>query len=174
MSRAMRKSSAFTLVELITVIAIIAILLSLIVGVGSGARKRARINQAKVEIAALETAVHAYKTDMGNFPIDASGASVNVDLVRQLSGLDSSGSVITSLSDEWNGPYMEFDRARLDSASGEFLDPWRTAYHVRGIGDDLGTTEADLHNKFTFDIWSSGPDKIDELGAEGSDDIGNF
>lgn len=169
-----KRSQGFTLVELITVIAVIVILLGFMVGSSSSARKRAKINQAKSEIAALETAINAYRADIGSFPVDAAGASVNVDVVRQLSGLDLSGSKIAGLSDDWNGPYMEFDTSRLESTSGAFLDPWKNAYQIRGIGDDAGTTEAGLHNKYTFDIWSYGPNGTDESGASESDDVANF
>lgn len=169
----LKQERAFTLIELITVIAIIIILLGFLVGASSSARKRARINQAKSEIAALETALHAYRADVGAFPVDSAGGSVNIDVVRQLSGLDLSGAKISGLSSDWNGPYMEFDKARLGS-SGEFLDPWKMPYQIRGIGDDTGTTEANLHNKYTFDIWSYGPDGSDNNGAADSDDIANF
>jgi len=171
---ATRGRRGFSLIELITVIAIIAILMTFITAAGSGARKRARGKQAMAEVAAMETAVTAYRTDVGTFPRDGSGGSVNVDLVRQLSGLDAGGAKVATLSSDWNGPYMEFDRNRLDEGSGAFLDPWGHPYYVRGIGDDVGTTAANLHNKYTFDIWSAGPDGKDQGGAKESDDIGNF
>ncbi len=170
----LKQERAFTLVELITVIAIIVILLGFLVGASSSARKRARVNQAKAEIAALETALNAYRADAGAFPVDSAGGSVNTDVVRQLSGIDLSGAKLNGLSNDWNGPYMEFDKNRLDASSGEFLDPWKNPYRVRGIGDDAGTTEANLHNKYTFDIWSYGPDGINQDGADTSDDIPNF
>lgn len=170
----MKNRCGFTFVELISVIAIIVILLSIVVIGGSNARTRARMGQAKSEIAALEAAINAYRTDVGTFPVDPQGASVNADTVRQLGGLDASGAVIASLPNDWNGPYMEFDRSRLASGSGEFLDPWGNAYKILGIGDDIGTTAANLTNKYTFDIISFGPDGQDNDGAEASDDIANF
>lgn len=169
-----KRSNGFTLIELITVIAVIVILLGFLIGSSASARKRAKINQAKSEIAALETALNAYRADIGTFPVDGSGSTVNADVVRQLGGLDLSGAKISGLSEDWNGPYLEFDKVRLSPSGGEFLDPWNNAYQIRGLGDDAGTTEADLHNKYTFDILSYGPDSTDDEGASGSDDIANF
>jgi len=61
--------AAFTLVELLTVIAIIAILAAMILPVLSAAKKHARIMQAKTDIQGLVTAVEAYDTDYGRFPV---------------------------------------------------------------------------------------------------------
>ena len=170
----MRRSNGFSLVELLTVMTILVAVLSFIVVSGTEARRRARRSQARSEIAALETALQAYRTDLGVFPKDGAGATVNADVVRQLSGLDASGNTLSSLPADWHGPYMEFDRARLSSGAGEFLDPWGRPYVVLGLGDDAGTTAANLKNKYTFDILSTGPDGVNQSGASGSDDVTNF
>lgn len=61
--------SGFTLVELLTVIAIIGILAGMLVPVLTAAKKRAQVAKAKLEISSLVNAIQAYDTDYGRFPI---------------------------------------------------------------------------------------------------------
>jgi prepilin-type N-terminal cleavage/methylation domain-containing protein len=72
----MRKppTSAFTLVELLTVLAIIVILTSLVVSVGGYVQKKSALSRATGEIAMLVSACESYKSDNGNFPRDTTSA----------------------------------------------------------------------------------------------------
>lgn len=62
------KGSAFTLIELLMVIAIIALLAGLIVGLNSVAGDKARISTATVERDRLVTLIEAYKLKIGVYP----------------------------------------------------------------------------------------------------------
>ncbi|HVS51667.1 MAG TPA: prepilin-type N-terminal cleavage/methylation domain-containing protein, partial [Opitutaceae bacterium] len=62
------RSRAFTLVELLTVIAVIAILASLAVGLIRGAQQRAMLARAKSELALLTQALEAFKRVYGDYP----------------------------------------------------------------------------------------------------------
>jgi len=67
---------AFTLLELLTVIAIIAILMGLLFPVLGLIRNGAKVAQAKNDIKQIEAAVKAYYADYGKYPpVMASGAS---------------------------------------------------------------------------------------------------
>ena len=59
---------AFTLIELLTVIAIIGILAGITFGVIGGVRKQANVAKAKSELAALSQALEAYKRLYGDYP----------------------------------------------------------------------------------------------------------
>ncbi|CAM2776709.1 prepilin-type N-terminal cleavage/methylation domain-containing protein [Rariglobus hedericola] len=59
---------AFTLIELLTVIGIIAILAAITFGVVKGVNERAAIGQAKTELAVLSQALEAYKKQYGDYP----------------------------------------------------------------------------------------------------------
>ena len=63
-----RRRSAFTLVELLTVIAVIAILSAISVTVVRGVKERANIARARAELAALSTALEEFKRLYGDYP----------------------------------------------------------------------------------------------------------
>ena len=86
----MRKSpaSAFTLIEMLTVLAIIVILTSIVLGVAGSVQKRSALARAKGEIAMLGSACESYKSDNGNYPRDkpanANGTSVTDSISPKL------------------------------------------------------------------------------------------
>jgi prepilin-type N-terminal cleavage/methylation domain-containing protein len=65
-----RKRSGFTLIELLTVIAIIAILMGLLLPALNAAKNAAKKSQAKNDLTQFVTAVKAFYTDYGTYPID--------------------------------------------------------------------------------------------------------
>ena len=73
----MRKppTSAFTLLEMLTVLAIIVILSGLVLAVGGYVQKRSARARAEGEIASLSSACESYKSDNGNYPRDIGGAT---------------------------------------------------------------------------------------------------
>jgi prepilin-type N-terminal cleavage/methylation domain-containing protein len=75
---AMRKSptSAFTLIEMLTVLAIIVILTGLVLSVGAYVQKRAALARTAGEVKMLESACENYKGDNGSYPRDSSAANV--------------------------------------------------------------------------------------------------
>ena len=60
--------AAFTLIELLTVIAIIAVLSGLMLGVGRRTIETGRIARAKAELASLGAALESYKRHYGDYP----------------------------------------------------------------------------------------------------------
>ena len=61
-------SKAFTLVELLIVIAIIAILASLVLAAAGGVQKKGARSRAEGEIAAIVAAMESFKADNGDYP----------------------------------------------------------------------------------------------------------
>ena len=66
------RSAAFTLIEMITVIAIIVILTGLILSSERLVQRKAATGRAQAEILQLSSACEAYKTDNGGYPQDTS------------------------------------------------------------------------------------------------------
>ena len=141
-----RSGPGFTLVELLIVMAILAILGGLVTAAAQTARKRGAVTKAKAAIAALETALQMYQLDMGGYPPSGDAA-----LVTALS--TSPG------SSDWHGPYMEFKQDELDG--GQFNDPWGRPYVYTSPG---------THRTSSYDLYSQGPDGT----AGNGDDITNW
>lgn len=70
LDRMLRKNrlASFTLVELLTVMAIIAILAALTLSAASEVMNKAKRSRATTEIQAISTALEGYKTDNGSYP----------------------------------------------------------------------------------------------------------
>lgn len=66
-----RRSRAFTLVELLTVIAIIALLAALLLPVLAAVKKHALIAQAKMQISDIDTAIEKYHSDYSRYPVSS-------------------------------------------------------------------------------------------------------
>ncbi len=60
--------AAFTLIEMITVMAVIAILVGLVLSVNTLVQKKAALSRTKAEIAALQLAIKSYETDNATPP----------------------------------------------------------------------------------------------------------
>lgn len=80
---------AFTLIELLTVMAIIGILAGITFGVVKGVQERAAISQCRTELAALGTALESYKKQYGDYPQAGSGVWIGLtsNETRLLQGL---------------------------------------------------------------------------------------
>ncbi len=81
-----RRTFAFTIIELLMVIAIMAIVAGLIVALAGVSGDNRKINRAKTELAKLVTLIESYKTQVGVYPPDnPSHPGVN-SLVYELAG----------------------------------------------------------------------------------------
>ncbi len=87
------RGAAFTLIELLIVISVIAILASLIFPVTRTVNKRKILARAGVELVELETAITAYQLKLGHYPPDNRGTPYQNQLYYELEGskLDGSG-----------------------------------------------------------------------------------
>jgi general secretion pathway protein G len=100
-----RQSSGFTLVEMLVVLAIIALLATLVAPQVVRYLTKAKSDTASAQLKNLEGAIELYFLDLGHYP-------PNDELEHLLSAKSDSPS--------WNGPYIKNPEG--------LLDPWGRAY----------------------------------------------
>jgi len=125
---------AFTLVEVLTVIAILAILMSAAVGGGAWAFRRAYTTRAQTELSTLASALEGYRRQYGDYPrtSGSSGESRGAQLLQSLVGARGpAGSVLNPRGRVWIALGSFTTRDGLDplvNPSAELIDPWGNAY----------------------------------------------
>jgi prepilin-type N-terminal cleavage/methylation domain-containing protein len=143
------RQSAFTLIELLVVIVIIAVLMGVAFPVFSSIQNQAKKTQAKNDVTQIVTAVNAFYTEYGRYPLptSASGDGYSVgdgttaskpmfDALRGLDlGLNSRQIVFISPAEDTTQPSP---KGKVGS-DGQFHDPWSSPYSIR--------IDADYDNK---------------------------
>mgnify|MGYP001546858121 CR=1 FL=1 len=133
------RRAGFSLIEILIVIALIAILVTVTIGnldniFGGQQEKVAGIFVSQTS----KIGFQAYKLDVGNYPSSEEGINA---LTKAPSGKES----------RWKGPYIEEVP----------LDPWGNAYNYRFPGSK------NINAARGYDIWSLGPDGVesaDDIG----------
>lgn len=155
-SRKRVRGNPFTLIEILSVIVIIAILMGLIVGVSTYASRRASEAKTLGQLEAMATALEAFRQDRGYYP-QTSGSSGELLDASPPSDFDSPDFKYTSS----NGgrPYID------GYVGGAYVDAWGRPFRYR---NDRNTPAQ--HNPEMYDLWSYGRDGINET----EDDITNW
>jgi len=176
----------FTLVELLTVIAIVAVLAAMLFPAITSVKAHVRANLTRTQITNLEMAMETYFLEWGAYPPDIHGALDHPPHAL----MDSGQCLVYYLGTAFRtadgfsrncGPYYEFPPDRL--TDGRFVDMYgergRTVYYYQfdnnlADGGGVGPYNSDVTDvhPLRFDMWSAGPDGVDESGA--GDDIGNW
>ena len=194
--------TGFTLLELLVVIVIIMFLAGITIPIVSSIQTSAKKGVTSAQISQLGLALKQFESDFGVFPPDnytanpitIGGVSIPVD-----SDLDTGSKCLvfflgskfiftsTSFNDIY-GPYIEFKRAQLDKVTGvDFADD-TGSLTITGVNgtrevfqykDPFGSyysydSSSPSKNTASFDIYSFGPDKNNDSGADASDDITNW
>lgn len=148
--------NSFTLVELLVVMAVIAILSAITLGASGAIQNKAARTRAGAEIAAMSTALESYKTDNGIYPsstnltytttkpTDAKYPAASSVLFTNLSGKATFGAVTTS-----GVIYMTFKGSQVytNATPNYVIDPFGYAY-------GYSTATASMNVGF-FDLWST-------------------
>lgn len=137
-----QRRSAFTLIELLMVAAILAVLAAFAVPALMKSGTRAKEDLAKAAIGRngpIAKAMDTFRFDVGRYPDSSEGLAALYEIP---SGIDED-------SGRWNGPYMK-------GTIEELLDSWQQPYEYRSPGE---------FNEDSYDLWSVGADS-----NEGTDD----
>lgn len=130
-------ASGFTLLELLVVMAIIAILAGLILSTAGGIQNKAARARAESEIAALSAALESYKADNGDYPLSADFPNTNL----------ATNSLYGALSPTTGKVYFEFSKGMTGSTG--IVDPFGAAYGYKYPGD------TNRNGTNFFDLWST-------------------
>lgn len=118
-----RPRAAFTMIELLVVVAIIAILVGIVTSGVASARRQARVVQAESGVRELVDAWRAYWTVFGEWPGSLDGQSAAPATYGNLAPL---------LGDNpRNLVLLEADIEPGDPERDAFRDPWGSVYHMR-------------------------------------------
>jgi prepilin-type N-terminal cleavage/methylation domain-containing protein len=150
---AVRVRAAFTLLELLAVIAIVAALAGIVLGVGRRARETGKTARAKAELAAISAALESYRLAYGEFPQTDDEARLLQSLIGKL------GPTNTAITGR---PLLEAARftttRSLDpfsDTSAVLIDPWGQAYLYAYKVPPSGWTNP------CYVLYSLGPDGRD-------------
>jgi general secretion pathway protein G len=140
-----RALRGFTLIELIVVIAIIAILGAIIAPNAFRAIEKAKVARAVADMKAIKTASLVFYADVGTFPL----TSLNQTAYLQDSGLVTN----TTGSPRWDGPYLE---------KAPTIHPWNSRYLLGAWNMGRGAA-GDYTLKFLNSCYPSGADQSCEM-----------
>ena len=174
-----QKYRLFTLVELLTVIAIIAVLMGLLLPTIFGVKNKAKEAKAKTEIKSLQTALAQYESTYGYLPWGGTGdiylTSSDYDrVIRVLQNRNPSDPTTTP----GNARGIRFLDIVTEQGPGVYLDPWGHRYLVvLDLGYDGVVTNNSTNGpcEDVYDsvaIWSRGRDESDDHG--GDDDLSSW
>ena len=128
------RNAAFTLLEILVVLAIIGLLAGLAVSNSDKIFGHSQEAVARIFVRdSLKTSLVRYRIDLGDYPSTAEGMQALL-------------SAPANKGDRWRGPYIDSPGNKLP------VDPWGEPYQYRYPG---------TKNKGGYDLFSKGPDKVE-------------
>jgi len=151
------KNRHFTLIELLAVMAIIIILAGILIGGLGHASRKADISKTISLMEQLQMAIEEFKDQNGYYPQSVlHDVSFSVDDAKGLQfDVESSYPFVKKGTTR---PFLEI------GTIGTYEDVWGNAFRYKC--SSVGTQ----HNPTSYDLWSYGPDKLDDT----TDDITNW
>jgi type II secretion system protein G len=154
-----RRAAAFTMIELLVVITIIAILVALVLGVSKAATEKADRSRAIADLQRIRSALEEHRVAYGNYPVSTTP-----------------GNSLSWTADLWvkpiadgRKPFITGDVFTNPATGSVFADPWGNDY--RYLHRSSAPYATINNSKFGYDLWSTGPDAS---AAKDSDDITNW
>jgi general secretion pathway protein G len=103
--RKSKKEQGFTLMELLVVVAVIAIILAILLPVSQTAFQKAGIHQAQSDISKVELALEGYKSKYGVYPSANPPERVPMDALDEFMKFPEKRVVGNDFNDPWGMPY---------------------------------------------------------------------
>jgi prepilin-type N-terminal cleavage/methylation domain len=121
------KRQAFSLIELLTVVAIISIVVAMVSLAAHSARMRAYTVSATTEAQQISMAFKSYWVAYGKWP----NSFQNHDGPLTWSKLENSGLLG---GDDGTAPFLQIEESNFDPSNG-YLDPWGQPYNVKIVSE---------------------------------------
>ncbi len=158
-ARPHRRSPAFTLLELLTVIAVLALLSTISLGVISSTKQRANIARSKAELAVLVQALEDYKRHYGDYP-QTGPSALNSQRVTGTIGAATAQAVLFNSLMGVYGPTGarggRLNGPRLVDIQKFKLEVVPTAAQLTSLGVPSGSPPAkNLFNSAFLDPWGN-------------------
>jgi general secretion pathway protein G len=118
-----RRHSAFTLIELLLVLVILAVLAAVVVPKFTGRSEQAKIAATKTDLAVLDGALDQFEQDCGRYPTSEEGLGALIVAPPNIQG--------------WHGPYIKKQEVPKDQ--------WGNPYQYRSPGT-RNATGVDLYS----------------------------
>ncbi len=184
-----QKRSAFTLIELLTVIAIIAILMGLLFPAMNSVKEAARKTQAKNDETQIVTAIKAYYTEYGKYPTNDTTDTVYstnnntvIDVLRNMTNGVTGNTLNPRQILFLEAPAVKDPTTPKGgvTSAGVYYDPWGYTYSLE--------MDADYNNQITnpygssanagpsplntgIIVWSYGKDGKQDTNLIGGNDV---
>lgn len=145
----LRSAQAFTLMELLIVIAILGILMGLLFPAVNGALNSARKAQAKNDVVQIANAVVMYETEYGTFPTNSSASPMDVGgtFLQALMGTNPRRITFIEVPD--------YKKNKGGITNGNWIDPWTNAYKIvvdTGYSNQVTAKGATLRKRVA--VWN--------------------
>ena len=139
-----QESPGFTLLEVLVVIAVVAVLAAITLSISGGAREKAAQDRARSELAVLSTALERYRSVYGSYPQDEQDPE---GLLLALSGTRT-----PSGATDDRAPFITLAGLVLNATADAIVDPW---------GQPYGYVPFRSGARQGFRLYSMGPDGKD-------------
>ena len=154
-----RTAPAFTLLELLAVLAIVALLAGFVLGSGRRATESAKGVRARAELAALAAALESYRRAYGDYPQTGDAARL---LQSLLGRLGPAGAAVNGRTLLETGRFTTTDGSDpVANAAAELADPWGRPYVYTYKSPPAGWLNPG------FVLYSVGPDGTGAPGLLG-------
>lgn len=154
-----RRRNAFTLIEILVVLAVLGVLIGITFGVSRAVEAKRNHARVELDLLALTQALEAYKNHYGDYPWISPGEGPR-SLYRALNGeRGPRGDQISGRVFIEHSRFALNDPDDMAAADNHFLDPWGQPYEYYYREATAGVPSASWENP-RYVLFSKGPDRV--------------